>query len=782
MAQGRVTLFAGLIATLLLALAGLWAATQFLAYVFGYQDALGAPLWRHPGFAVYSPGAALEWRSAWAELYPRPFAVAGLILLAGFGLALGALWLTWRRVAAKPRFGEKAWGDRKDAIKAGLLATGGMVLGKLDREILCFDGEGHQLLIGPSRKGKGRSHVVPTLLTWPHAALVVDLKGELAHGDPRHQFPGTAGFRSALGPTIWFAPTQKDSAKWNPLFEVRQGDHEVGDVQNLVECLIGPEAKGGDPFWDKSAATVLTGVILHVLYTEPLERRTLAVVRERLATLKTYAQQMRATLHRRNPLTGTPEVHPEILQAANKFLGDEERMQSAIRATAHAYLGIFADPIVAANTATSDFRLFDLVAGSHPMSLYLQPPPQDLGRFLPTFRFMIEMVGKTLMADQTKTAQGHLKRHPLLFVLDEFPMLGRLGFIETNMGAMAGYGLKAYLVCQSPNHIRRTYGRDNAIVDNCHLVCAFGTAEPGSAEWISSLGGKVFDTVEQVSKRRSVKPFEAEATVTFREEERALIAAKDIQTLPDADQLIFVQGHKPLRAKKLAYDKEPIFQQRLRPVMENRTGLTTAHDWVAVRALGRLETTAAGTVRVAPIDQAQGKLDLTNSERASAGFSAHSGREAHPRAPSPGAASPQGAARTAIQAAAPNRAPELVKEPGQKVTPPSPPNTSPDRALRLAATDANASQDAPLEAAAHAASNAPENTADPAQDLAIYPKPDEIAEPTSIPVTPAGGTAHANGAFGSEPSAARRPALQGPPPTTETTGRPSRRRPSLGGA
>jgi type IV secretion system protein VirD4 len=627
MAQERATLIAGGTTTVLLGLAGVWSATQFVAHVFGYQAALGSPLFQWETAAIYPPTAVLDWRSQWGGLYPRPFAVAGLILVATVVLSLAALWLTWTLAAAKKRFGAKAWANREEAITAGLFAKGGTVLGKLGRDILCYDGEGHQLLIGPSRKGKGRSHVVPTLLTWPHAALVLDLKGELAHGDRRHQFPGTAGFRAALGPTIWFAPTKQDSAKWNPLFEVRRGDHEVGDVQNLVACLIGPEPKGGDPFWDKSAAAILTGVILHVLYTEPLERKTLTVVRERLASLKTYAREMRATLHRRNPLTGAPEVHPEILQAASKFLEDEERMQSAIRATAHAYLGLFADPIVAANTATSEFRLFDLVAGPHPMTLYLQPPPQDLARFLPTLRFFVEMAGKTLMADQTRTVQGHLKRHPLLFVLDEFPMLGRLGFFETAMGAMAGYGLKAYLVCQSPNHIRRTYGRDNVIVDNCQVTSVFGTSEPGSAEWISSLAGKVFDTVEQVSRRRSVKAFENGSTVTTKDEERALIPAKEIQTLPDTDQVIFVQGHKPLRAKKLAYDKEPVFRARLKPAIANRASLTTTHDWVTVRALGRLETAANGTVRVvpvdpAPVDPAQGELDLTLSERARAGVTA----------------------------------------------------------------------------------------------------------------------------------------------------------------
>ncbi len=112
------------------------------------------------------------------------------------------------------------------------------MLGKFDGEILAYGGPEHHLLVGASRSGKG-TRAVPTLLAWPHSTLVLDVKGELADGDSRDDFVGTAGFRESLGEVLRFAPTRGGAARFNPLFEVRRGDNEVRDVQNVVDNHFG---------------------------------------------------------------------------------------------------------------------------------------------------------------------------------------------------------------------------------------------------------------------------------------------------------------------------------------------------------------------------------------------------------------------------------------------------------------------------------------------------------------------------------------------------------------
>jgi type IV secretion system protein VirD4 len=577
-----------LLGSALIALTGLWLATTFIADVFFHQRALGAPLMMLGDEPIYVPWAILAWTSVHAEAFPRPFSVARLIVFGAFVLALLPIAVAARgKLAVKP-FGAKAWGGADDAKAAGLFADTGAVLGKLGRDVLCFNGPEHQLLIGASRSGKGRGQVVPTLLAWPHSALVLDVKGELADGDARHRFPGTAGFRESLGPVLRLAPTRLDSTSFNPLHEVRKGPNEVRDVQNIVEILVDPQGDGRhQDFWDRSAKTILVGVILHVLYAEPPERKTLAVVREKLRDLDATAQIMKSTLHRLNPATNQPEVHPEVLHAAESFLAGEERLQSGVKATAESFFGLFADEIVARNTATSDFRIGDLMCGPKPVTLYLQPPPSDALRLMPFLRLVINQFARALMEHQEKDAQGRAKRHRLILVLDEFPMLGRMPFFETMMGAMAGYGLKAFLVTQSLNHLTKAYGRENVILDNVHVVTAFSAADNDTAKRIAEMAGEVWELRESEThtRPRSILGWRKGST-TIREERRPLLLPADVRALPRDEELIFVSGAKPIRAKKLKFDQEPVFVERLRPALGIRPTLTTTHDWAHVGPLG----------------------------------------------------------------------------------------------------------------------------------------------------------------------------------------------------
>ena len=642
-------------ACILVFMAFMSAATQFVAGVFDHHAALGSRTAFSETLVLYPPWAVLGWSSDFAEDFPRPFGLAHAILLAGLLAAFAPAALLARRRSKPKPFGAAAWGTFADAGAAGLFAQSGTVLGKLDGEILCHDGPGHQLLIGASRSGKGRGHIVPTLLAWGGSAVVLDVKGELADGDPGHGFPGTGGFRETLGPVIRFAPTLPHSAAFNPLLEVRRGVNEVRDVQNIVAIIADPAGDGRhSDFWDKAARQVMEGVILHVLYAEPLARKSLSVVREKLADLRATAEEMRTTLHRVNPVTGEPEVHPEVLHGATSFRAGEERLQAGLKATAESFFGLFADPLVAEKTSCSDFRLSDLMCADAPVTLFLQPPPSDAARLMPLMRLFLNQLARSQMEYLGRGSDVRPKRHRLLLCLDEFPQLGKMPFFETAMGAFAGYGLKAYLVCQSLNHILRAYGRDNVILDNCHIVTAFAAADMDTAKKIAEMAGEAREVRPQYSEQRPTPMLGArKGSITWRDECRPLLLAADVRQLAPGEQLTFVTGCKPLRTRKIRFDEEAVFTARLRPASAAPARLTASHDWEGVLAHGRIQPVLPAGRPVAsarprapePSSAPQGDLFAlarpSVSQQALAGLKAPPGWPPEPRSGAPDTVRPE---------------------------------------------------------------------------------------------------------------------------------------------
>jgi len=567
-----------IIAYLFMLLAGLITATQWVAYRLNYHPALGG---LHMGaHVIYPPWAIFTWARDFGPDIPRTLNegysfIGGTFILATI-LLMGAR--RFRRHIPIRELGKDRWASQRDMKRAGLLTGQGTVLGCAHNRYLTYDGPEHQLVSGASRSGKGVGHVIPTLLNWNGSVLAYDVKNEL--------WDVTAGLRSRLGYCAFFNPTKTNSARFNPLFEIRKGDNEIRDTQNIVEMLVNPTgAKHTMDIWDQQASQFLVALILHVLYTEPEGHKNLATVRSRLLDFKNTAKAMICTPHRFNPQTGAAEVHPEVALVANELRRQPEKFQASVCGTAGAYLTLWADNLIARNTATSDFRLSDLVCADRPMTLYLQPPPSDAPRLRPLVRLMINQTCRALMEHLDRDSRGRPKKRRLLLSLDEFPTLGRLDFFTMNLRQMAGYGIKAHLIVQSFNDIIEQYGVNNTILDNCHILTAFAAADTITCQRISQMTGTVTEYRESYS--HPARGLGAR-TISQSEQVRPLLSPGDVRELPVDDQLIFVTGFKPMRTKKARYYTDAAFMKRVLPPPDQSQHVNLpgqAHiEWLRERA------------------------------------------------------------------------------------------------------------------------------------------------------------------------------------------------------
>lgn len=565
-------LWGQVLTVLLIVLVSTWCATQWAAWRLGFQPELGHPWFELAGQPIYMPPAFYWWWFFYDAYAPEVFIEGALIAASGSFIAIAvAIGLSvWRAREAKnaDTYGSARWATRDEIAADGMLGPDGVVLGKLDRDYLRHDGPEHVLCFAPTRSGKGVGLVVPSLLTWPGSAIVHDIKGE--------NWELTAGWRARFGRVLLFDPTNAASAAYNPLLEVRRGEWEVRDVQNVADVLVDPEGSlERRNHWEKTSHALLVGAILHVLYAE--KDKTLAGVANFLSDpqrpIETTLRTMMLTRH-----LGEGGPHPVVASAARELLNKSENERSGVLSTAMSFLGLYRDPVVAKVTSRCEWRIADLVEGERPTTLYLVVPPSDISRTKPLIRLLLNQIGRRL----TEDLHAKERRQRLLMMLDEFPALGRLDFFESALAFMAGYGIKSFLIAQSLNQIEKAYGPNNSILDNCHVRVSFATNDERTAKRVSdSLGtGTEMRAMKNYAGHR-LSPWLGHLMVSRQETARALMTPGEVMQLPPTDAIVMVSGLFPIRAKKARYFADPRLAERVLspPKVEMTEGTLRSDDW-----------------------------------------------------------------------------------------------------------------------------------------------------------------------------------------------------------
>lgn len=537
----------------LLVLAFLWMATEWTAWRLGFQPQLGPAwfmIWRWP---IYQPLAFFIWWFKYDAYAPTIFLQgAGIAASGGIAAIVVAIGLSvWRAREAQhvTTYGSARWADARELRRAGLLGPEGVVLGRFDGSYLRHDGPEHVLCFAPTRSGKGVGLVIPSLLTWPYSTIVHDIKGE--------NFQLTSGWRARFGSVLLFDPTNPSSAAYNPLLEIRKGDYEVRDAQNIADILVDPEgALERRNHWEKTSHSLLVGAILHVLYAEA--DKTLAGVANFLSD---PSRPIEANL---NAMLATPHTgerpHPVVASAARELLNKSENERSGVLSTTMSFLGLYRDPVVAKVTGRSDWRIRDLVDGDQPISLYLVVPPSDIARTKPLMRLVLNQIGRRL----TETLDTDRRRQKLLLMLDEFAALGRLDFFESQLAFMAGYGIRSFLITQSLNQLERAYGPNHAILDNCHIRIAFSTNDERTAKRVSDALGTATEmrAMKNYAGHR-LSPWLGHLMVSRQETSRPLLTPGEVMQLSPNEAVVMISGVYPIRARKVRYYEDPQFQSRI---------------------------------------------------------------------------------------------------------------------------------------------------------------------------------------------------------------------------
>jgi len=348
---------------------------------------------------IYQPLAFFIWWFKFDAYAPVIF-MQGACIAASGGIAavvIAIVLSVWRAREARhvTTYGSARWADAREIRRAGLLGPDGVVLGRFDGSYLRHNGPEHVLCFAPTRSGKGVGLVIPTLLTWPYSTVVHDIKGE--------NFQLTSGWRARFGSVLLFDPTNPASAAYNPLLEIRKGDCEVRDAQNIADILVDPEGALRAP---QSLGKNQPFVACRRYPACPL-RGSRQDTRRRRELLSDPSRPIEATL---NAMLATPHLgeraHPVVASSARELQNKSENERSGVLSTTMSFLGLYRDPVVAKVTGRSDWRIRDLVDGARPISLYLVVPPSDIARTKPLMRLVLNQIGRRLTRAWIPTGGG----------------------------------------------------------------------------------------------------------------------------------------------------------------------------------------------------------------------------------------------------------------------------------------------------------------------------------------------------------------------------------------
>jgi type IV secretion system protein VirD4 len=594
----------------MIVLISLWAATEYAAWALQWSPMLGKPMLAP---AVYFPTDILIWTWKYNSLdyglaVMKVFENAHLIMGIGGLLSLllpVALAFRRTRKAAGEKndlHGSAHWAEPEEVEATGLLPNernaGGVFFGDYDDQYLRHAGPEHILAFAPTRSGKGVGIILPTLLSWKHSVLVNDIKGECWHF--------TSGWRSkALGQRcIKFDPASPDSARFNPLMEIRMDGNLIKDVQNIATMIVDPDGKGLNDHWAKTGFDLMTGIVLFVLLYDPITDKSLATVQAILSDggpIRELAEQLadaaadqdsggkrmegsaavmtaiRDTAHAmlNDGLADEFSAHGwrAAAQAAQSFLNKAGNEASGVQSTALSFLSLYRDPIVAENTRVSDFTLESLMQQA--TSLYLVVSPSDKDRLKPLLRLILNQTVRRLTESMDFDAGGGKSRYPhrLLLAIDEFPSLGKLDVFQEALAFIAGYGMKALLIVQDLSQLYAAYTKDESIISNCHIRIAYAPNKIETAELLSKMAGTA--TVEHTQRQYSGNRLAVVLQNVNTNEQivsRPLLTADECMRLPPDDELVFVAGHAPIYAKKIIYYKDPEFAARCAIPAPKETG------------------------------------------------------------------------------------------------------------------------------------------------------------------------------------------------------------------
>lgn len=444
---------------------------------------------------------------------------------------------------------------------------GGVIISGLSEptkpyRLLIDEGPVHTMVIGITRSGKGETFVFPMIDVLSRAKkkpsiVINDPKGELAAAS--YNTLKKRGYEVHVFNLI----QQHMGMGFNPLSIIVEA-WKMGDVSqaqqyaNSVAYSLYNDPGVKDPFWNNSAKSLVTAIILAIV------EDTLKMGSENKVTMYTVANFLATKGSDNDEKSGAnaldlffkerEEDNPaRRMYATSNFSTGDTR--SGIFSTAMDKLQIFTLEPNAKLTSYNSLKLTDVGFGEKPIVVFMVTPDFDSSNHILSSIFVNQLY--RMNAEKATLSSGGKMRRHVHFLLDEF---GNMPTVE-GMGSMvtvgAGRGFRFHLVIQSYSQLKSAYGDEaETIIGNCSNQIYILTKDKSTAEQYSSLIGS--QTITDISRSGQLYSFEKSHNESVKE--RSLLMPDELMRLKEGESVI-VRANKRQDNKGRKIVPKPIYNK-----------------------------------------------------------------------------------------------------------------------------------------------------------------------------------------------------------------------------
>lgn len=396
----------------------------------------------------------------------------------------------------------------------------------------------HHMVIAGTRAGKTTTILIPNLMRYPGSVVATDPKGQLAQSTAAHRSKpvsegGIGQICFVMDPYRTSRLPQVQCATWNPLDLISAEDDEALDRAAGIAEALTVRTNSENTHFDDSSRMFLKGLILFVadrhqgkatrnlpqvydylMRGAPLEQQTNKDGIKDAEQLSPF--QYLLLLMRKSEAFGGV-----VAGAAESLITMGDRERGSVLSTARRSMEFLERKPMRRLFASSSFDIDDIRKAPNGVSLYLCLPPQrmhDCGRFL---RLMIASALERIYEIEEEPATGH----PVLALLEEFPVLGHMPLIEQAAGYAAGFGLKLMIVIQDLTQLKRHYREGwETFVGNAGCIQTFANNDATTLDYISQKLSEC--EVTQVTRNVSTASSASSSDASAHQQVQSLMATR----------------------------------------------------------------------------------------------------------------------------------------------------------------------------------------------------------------------------------------------------------------